>query len=147
MDYATDNQNPGIGFFEPNNPANPDPDRRWGWDLLKNNQLPPTIPFEFFGGSATYTTSDGAYLEFPRYGGSFGIRTVAGPAMGFITIQMLDYQSGAVLQTVQQELNAANYSIVEVPMTVANPQQMVIRVTVDLDPNEWFFFDGFRFLD
>lgn len=147
MDYATDNQNPGIGYFDPNDPANPDPQRRWGWSLIKNVQIPPSIPIQFFGGNATFTTSDGAYLEFPRLGGPFAIRCASGPGMGAITIQVIDYQTGGVLQTVQQDLEAVDYAVVEVPVVVTNPIEMIIRVTVDLDQGESFFFDGFRFQD
>ena len=75
-------------------------------------QIPPSIPIEFFGGNATFTVSDGAYLEFPRLGGPFAIRCAAGPGMGAITVQVLDYQTGAVLQTVQQDLEATEYSVV-----------------------------------
>jgi hypothetical protein len=145
MDYATDNQNPGIAYFDPNDGANPDPQRRWGWDLLRNNELPPGTPIEFFGGSATWTDSDGAYLEYPRVGASFAIRAAGGPGMGAITIQMIDYLTGAVVKTLQHDLQRAGYQIVEVPVFVTQVQDMFIRVTVDLDPGEAFYFDGFRF--
>jgi len=145
MDYATDNQNPGIAYFDPNDGANPDPRRRWGWDLLRNNELPPGTPFEFFGGSATWTDSDGAYLEYPRLGASFAVRAAGGPGMGAITIQMINYQTGAVIKTVQHDLQRPGYQIVEVPVFVTQIQDMFIRVTVDLDPGEAFYFDGFRF--
>jgi hypothetical protein len=65
--------------------------------------------------------------------------------MGAITIQMIDYQTGAVLKTVQHDLQRPGYQIVEVPVFVTQIQDMFIRVTVDLDPGEAFYFDGFRF--
>jgi hypothetical protein len=146
MDFATDNANPGIAFFDPNNPDNPDPARRWGWDRYSNFQLPDGAPFTFFGGTATWTDSDGAYLEYPRLGGSFAVRAVAGPIMGSITAQVLDFRTGALLETVQVDLNQPNYEMLEIPVPVGGgPRQMLVRVTAHLDAGEAFYFDGFRF--
>jgi len=146
MDYAIDNTNPGIGYFDPNNLANPDPERRFGWEFFSKNDLPKGLKkrLDFFGGDVALTESDGSYLEFPLRGESFAVLCAEGPNQGSINIEVFDFLTGALVTSVQRDLNKGVYGMTQVPVPIAAPMAMRIRVTVSLDADESFGFDGFR---
>jgi hypothetical protein len=148
MNYALDNMNPGIAYYDPLATNNPDPGRRWGWDIIVQDDVPKNNGIDLFGPNAYFTESDGSYLEYTTETGHFSVLTVTGPIMGEVSVSATDFQTGALISQQNIDLGSPTVNYIEVDMVLPQSKLVVIRVEASLtQPGDNFFFDGFRFFE
>ena len=137
-----DNTDPSFMYYQPNEPANLQPDRPWPWmpvDIQTASQFGLTLR----GPAAHLATTDGAYVEWEGYGRSFTMRTFEGNKMGTVTVTAFDLATGASLASTTVDLNTGGaLADADVNVTLATRTAVRLRIEAQIDPGENFVFDA-----
>ena len=135
-------RDPGLTFFQPADPGNPDPGRPWPWPESEWQELRPA------GIRVTDTrfrrvASDGAYFEWEGWASAFELHTFQGPGVGAVTLRAVDPGGGAELARRTVSLTAAgSLSATQVRLDLPATVPARLRVTAHLDPGQGFAFDA-----
>ncbi len=143
--FSRDEGTPTFRYYQPNNPANPQPDRPWMWDFRSVIQLREVTNLVFRGDSVALTETDGSYILFTDYAKGVQIQTFKGPQMGTANVTITNVLTGAVVDTRTVDLNGQVWN--NQTLSFSFPYQPVdVRMEVSLDAGELFYFDAATFV-
>ncbi len=142
--WLRDDRDEAFQYYQPLDPANPNPDHGWPWPRLLRWLLPDGI--EAQGDDLAFSTWDGSWLETVARCSSFDVLTVAGPGAGSMDVEVFDYATGAPITSVMVDLAplAATPQDHDVVVSLGTTRDVRIVVTANLDPGEMVAFDGLR---
>ena len=139
--YSRDDYSPVFRLYQPNNPANPQPDRIWNWRTQNSVEVRQNTELEFVGDTAIFTESDGSFAEFTDYANEFFIKTFRGPNCGQVDITVTNYWTGDVIEARTVDLNTPTWE--NFNLNFQFPHQAInVRVDVDLEAGERFYMDS-----
>ena len=143
-DFMIDNIDPGFAFFQPNDPANSQPDRVWPWELIPIRIASGTYGLTLVGSNAFLTTSDGSYAVLDVKGSEFTLHTVEGSSMGTVTITASDFHTGTLLGSTVVDLAAGSppLATTTVSLSIGATSEVKLRMEAQLDPGENFVVDA-----
>ncbi|MBL7007884.1 MAG: hypothetical protein ISR76_02725 [Planctomycetes bacterium] len=129
--------------FEPGNPLAPQPDRAFPWAVVKYNEAISLFGITLFGRELRYTEYDGSSLEWEGYGKKFRLKTFTTNAAGSIDFEAYDYWTGALLGANSVDLRTLGLGgQVEHALDLGQRSAVRLKISVHLDPGEFFAYDG-----
>jgi hypothetical protein len=143
--YSRDNMAPAFRFYQPNHPANSQPDRPWRWDTYLTYNLWEKTALEFRDYDVSYVEVDGSYVEFTDSAKALQIHTFLSPNSGTAVVTIENALTGVLVDSQTVDLN--NTSWQNRSLTFKFPRQPVkVRMEAQLDPGELLFLDGVSFI-
>lgn len=141
--YTVEDSYSGLRWYDPNHPANPQPDRVWPWQRERRRDLPGLSGLDLVGLDLSWCEHDGARLEWRLRARRVELRTLGGPGLGSVTVELFDPGSGQVLAAVGEDLGRG--SVLEprrVGVELAGSAEVGFRAVFRLDPGERAVVDG-----
>jgi hypothetical protein len=143
--YSRDDYSPIYRFYQPNHPANPQPDRIWNWRTQNSIPLRATTELSFVGDTAVFTDTDGSYVLVTDYAKELSIKTFKGPAAGSVDVTITNYWTDELIETRTIDLDAAVWD--NENLSFQFPYQPVnVRIDAQLEDSERFYLDSMTFV-
>jgi hypothetical protein len=141
--FRLDDTDDSLATFSPNNPNVIYPSHAWPWRSKFRWLLPRDL--QGTGDEILFADFDGDYFTCPVRGTSASLMTYQGPRIGEALLELIDPDTGAVVESNTYDLSATTANISEIIVGVAIPDSTKVytfKVTAVLDPGEQLVVDG-----
>jgi len=138
-----DDDHPGLTYFSPNNPSNPDPSRPWHWDYMYRDAVRKIVNVPVQGFGIRIAEYDQDYLDWEGYASGFAVSTLQGPTMGGMLLEVEEIDSGQLIMSTAFDFSGPAPVLESIASISLPPHQGPVRfkLTALLDPGERLVFD------
>ncbi|HEX9795279.1 MAG TPA: hypothetical protein VGC54_14950 [Planctomycetota bacterium] len=136
-----DDRDEGFVPFQPNDPANPQPDRPWKW--LQGNTVNFDPALDITDRTVRITTSNGAYLLTSGIAKTVKVHTFKHPRAGSVRISAFEYGTGNLLGAILVDLQSGGQIAARtVTLQLSATARIDVKVEAVLGSRQAFAFDG-----